>query len=123
MRRVASLLSTAAIFVALPALAQEQPSADPLAAGSVQQPQSAPAADTDLDQSQTGAGDIVVTATRRAERLADVPIAVSAVSQASLQNSGANDIRGVVQLAPSLLISSTGSEANASARILSLIHI
>ena len=62
MRRVASLLSTAAIFVALPALAQEQPSADPLAAGSVQQPQSAPAADTDLDQSQTGAGDIVVTA-------------------------------------------------------------
>ncbi|WP_296219955.1 TonB-dependent receptor [uncultured Sphingomonas sp.] len=117
MRRVASLLSTAAIFVALPALAQEQPSADPLAAGSVQQPQSAPAADTDLDQSQTGAGDIVVTATRRAERLADVPIAVSAVSQASLQNSGANDIRGVVQLAPSLLISSTGSEANASARI------
>nr|WP_314471934.1 TonB-dependent receptor [uncultured Sphingomonas sp.] len=117
MRRVASLLSTAAIFVALPALAQEQPSADPLAAGSVQQPQSAPAADTDLDQSQTGAGDIVVTATRRAERLADVPIAVSVVSQASLQNSGANDIRGVVQLAPSLLISSTGSEANASARI------
>ncbi|MDF2493963.1 TonB-dependent receptor [Sphingomonas sp.] len=117
MRRVASLLSTAAIFVALPALAQEQPSTDPLAAGSVQQPQDAPAADTDLNQGQGGAGDIVVTATRRAERLADVPIAVSAVSQAALQNSGATDIRGVVQLAPSLLISSTGSEANASARI------
>jgi outer membrane receptor protein involved in Fe transport len=117
MRRVASLLSTAAIFAALPAMAQEQPSADPVAAGSVEQPQDAPATDTDLGANQLGAGDIVVTATRRAERLADVPIAVSAVSSQALLNSGANDIRGVVQLAPSLLVSSTGSEANASARI------
>jgi outer membrane receptor protein involved in Fe transport len=117
MRRAVSLLSTAAIFVALPAIAQEQPSADPVAAGSVQTPQDAPASDSDLGSNQLGAGDIVVTATRRAERLADVPIAVSAVSGAALQNSGANDIRGVVQLAPSLLVSSTGNEANASARI------
>ena len=112
MRRVASLLSTAAAFAALPALAQQTPSADPAAAASTATPQDAPAADAEL-----GAGDIVVTATRRAERLADVPIAVSAVSQAALQNSGANDIRGVVQLAPSLLVSSTGNEANASARV------
>ncbi|WP_085810036.1 TonB-dependent receptor [Sphingomonas sp. TZW2008] len=118
MRRAASLLSTAVLFAALPALAQQQPSQDPTAAASVDTPQPAPAADTDLGAGEGGnAGDIVVTATRRAERLADVPIAVSAVSQAALQNSGANDIRGVVQLAPSLLISSTGSEANASARI------
>ncbi|ONF96460.1 TonB-dependent receptor [Sphingomonas jeddahensis] len=117
MRRVASLLSTAAIFAALPAMAQEQPSADPVAAGSVEQPQDAPVSDTDLGANQLGAGDIVITATRRAERLADVPIAVSAVSQAALQNSGANDIRGVAQLAPSLQVSSTGSEANATARV------
>ena len=117
MRRAASLLSTAVLFAALPALAQEQPSQDPTAAGSVAQPQDAPASNTDLGAPALGAGDIVVTATRRAERLADVPIAVSAVNQAALQNSGANDIRGLTQLAPSLLVSSTGSEANASARI------
>ncbi|MEH3123825.1 MAG: TonB-dependent receptor [Sphingomonas phyllosphaerae] len=61
--------------------------------------------------------DIVVTATRRSERLSNVPIAVSAFGQAALQNSGATDIRQMTQIAPSLLVSSTGSEANASARI------
>ncbi len=61
--------------------------------------------------------DIVVTATRRASPLSDVPIAVSAVSAASLQNSGANDIRQLNQLAPSLLVSSSGTEANGAARI------
>src|SRR3546814_14622688 len=34
-----------------------------------------------------------------------------------MQNSGANDIRQLNQVAPSLLVSSTGSEANGSARI------
>ncbi|HKT77309.1 MAG TPA: TonB-dependent receptor plug domain-containing protein, partial [Sphingobium sp.] len=60
---------------------------------------------------------IIVTATRRASPLSDVPIAVSAVSAQAMQNSGASDIRSLNQLAPSLLISSTGSEANASARV------
>jgi outer membrane receptor protein involved in Fe transport len=61
--------------------------------------------------------EIVITATRRAEALSDVPIAVSAVTAESLQNSGANDIRQLNQLAPSLLVSSTGSESNGSARV------
>ncbi|HEX7742540.1 MAG TPA: TonB-dependent receptor plug domain-containing protein, partial [Sphingobium sp.] len=60
---------------------------------------------------------IIVTATRRASPLSDVPIAVSAISAQSMQNSGASDIRMLNQLAPSLLVSSTGSEANASARV------
>tara|TARA_R110000782_G_scaffold268689_1_gene365507 strand:+ start:40871 stop:43666 length:2796 start_codon:yes stop_codon:yes gene_type:complete len=60
---------------------------------------------------------IIVTATRRASPLSSVPIAVSAVTAASLQNSGGNDIRQLNQLAPSLLVSSTGSEANGAARI------
>jgi iron complex outermembrane receptor protein len=68
-------------------------------------------------QDDVAAGDIIVTATRRASPLADVPIAVSAVTAQSLQNSGANDIRQLNQLAPSLLVSSTGTEANGSARI------
>ena len=62
-------------------------------------------------------GEIIVTATRRAQALSDVPIAVSAVTAESLQNSGANDIRQLNQLAPSLLVSSTGSESNGSARV------
>jgi iron complex outermembrane recepter protein len=72
------------------------------------QPTPAPSANT---------ADIVVTATRRSQRLSNVPIAVSAYSTAALQNSGATDIRQMAQLAPSLIVSSTGSEANATARL------
>ncbi len=62
-------------------------------------------------------GDIVVVAQGRAQLLSDVPVAVSAVTAETLQNSGANDIRQLNQVAPSLLVSSTGNEANGSARI------
>ncbi|HEX7783762.1 MAG TPA: TonB-dependent receptor [Sphingobium sp.] len=92
-----------AIAVALPLHAQDQAPAD-------QAPQAA-ADDTEATN------DIIVTATRRNSPLSDVPIAVSAVTAQSLQNSGASDIRQLNQLAPSLLVSSTGSEANGSARI------
>ncbi len=59
------------------------------------------------------AGDIVVTATRRNERLSDVPVAVSAISADTLRNTGATDIRQLSQVAPSLLVSSPSSEAGA----------
>ncbi|WP_262503976.1 TonB-dependent receptor [Sphingosinithalassobacter sp. CS137] len=62
-------------------------------------------------------GDIVVTAQGRAQVLADVPLAISAVSGEALELTGANDIRQLNQVAPSLLVSNTGSEANSSARI------
>ncbi|MBA4755727.1 MAG: TonB-dependent receptor [Sphingobium sp.] len=86
-----------ALTMAMPAAAQET---------------TAPQAAVDQDSAE-----IIVTATRRASPLSDVPIAVSAVSAQAMQNSGASDIRTLNQLAPSLLVSSTGSEANASARI------
>ncbi len=60
-----------------------------------------------------GTGDIIVTATRRSEALSDIPLAVSAVTAQSLANSGASDIRALNQLSPSLLVSSTSSEAAA----------
>jgi iron complex outermembrane recepter protein len=56
-------------------------------------------------------GDIIVTATRRSEALSDIPLAVSAVSGASLERTGATDIRQLNQVSPSLLVSSTSSEA------------
>ena len=62
-------------------------------------------------------GEIVVTAQGRRQPLQDVPLAVTAVGGQSMQNSGATDIRALNQLAPSLLVSSTGTEANGSARI------
>ncbi|MDH4745196.1 TonB-dependent receptor [Sphingomonas sp. CBMAI 2297] len=61
--------------------------------------------------------EIVVTAQGRAQVLADVPLAVSAVTATQLERTGANDIRALNQVAPSLLVSSTGSDANTSARI------
>ncbi|KTT73083.1 TonB-dependent receptor [Sphingomonas endophytica] len=115
MRLTATLLSTVAAVYAIPVLAQDQTS--PVTTNA------AVAGQTDTASSQSGdtgvfnAGDIVVTATRRAERLSDVPISINAVSQQALQNSGATDIRQMAQLAPSLNVSSTGSEANASARV------
>ena len=89
-------LSAACIALAVPGLAFAQ---------------EAPQADDNSDP------EIVVTAQGRSQLLSDVPVAISAVNAETLQNSGANDIRQLNQVAPSLLVSSTGSEANGSARI------
>jgi len=61
---------------------------------------------------QADAGDIIITATKRSQALSDVPIAVSAITAESLQNTGATDIRQLNQLSPSLLVSSTSSETS-----------
>ena len=98
------LLVSAAPFAAIVALAA------PAYAQTTAAPQTA--------QEPVDAGDdIVVVAQGRSQLLSDVPVAVSAVTAETLQNSGANDIRQLNQVAPSLLVSSTGSEANGSARI------
>lgn len=57
---------------------------------------------------------IVVTATRRAQPLSEVPVAVSVIGGDALTLSGATDLRQLNQLAPSLLVSSTSSEAGAA---------
>ncbi|MGR4890776.1 TonB-dependent receptor [Sphingopyxis sp. LARHCG72] len=102
--RAARFLRTSALGVSIalaavsaPAFAQDAP------------------ADTATDDSDNTP--IIVTAQGRAQLLSDVPVAISAVSAETLQNSGANDIRQLNQVAPSLFVSSTGSEANGSARI------
>lgn len=106
-------LLTAAGSFAFAAPAFAQPTADTVST------QPSPTEEGAVDQ-EPAAGDdgvIVVTAQGRTQRLQDVPLAVSAVNQEQLQNSGATDIRALNQLAPSLLVSSTGSESNGSARI------
>lgn len=101
LRTTAMGVSIAIASVAAPALAQDS------------------GADAAADAATEDSGDapIVVTAQGRSQLLSDVPVAISAVSAETLQNSGANDIRQLNQVAPSLLVSSTGSEANGSARI------
>ena len=81
-------------------------------------PQTAFAQDAEeQDTAGSDEGIIVVTAQGREQSLADVPIAISAVSGEMLEKSGVTDIRELNQVAPSLLVSSTGNEANGSARI------
>ena len=114
MRASAFLISAAVMAVAMPAQAQNNTAETP------QQTQPTPdttAASTTQAGEEMMTQDIVVTAQGRAQALADVPVAISAVTAETLQNSGANDIRQLNQLAPSLLVSSTGSEANGSPRI------
>jgi outer membrane receptor protein involved in Fe transport len=60
---------------------------------------------------EADAPEVIVTATRRASPLVDVPIAVTAVTARQLAQTGATDIRQLNQLVPSLLVSSTSSEA------------
>jgi iron complex outermembrane recepter protein len=97
MKKTILLMSVALSALTAPAYAQEAtPQAD----------------DAAVDPTE-----IIVTATRRSELLSDVPIAVSAVTGEALANTGANDVRALNQLAPSLLVSGATSETNFSARI------
>ncbi|HET9810555.1 MAG TPA: TonB-dependent receptor [Sphingomicrobium sp.] len=123
MRKSVWLLSAACLGLSVPAYAQEAQE------GVQPQPESAPQTESASSQTGTGGdqtsgqqqateGEIIITANRRNEALSDVPIAVSAVTSESLENSGANDLRQLTQLSPSLLVSSTQSEAGgAVARI------
>ena len=111
MRKSFWLVSAGVLALASPAYAQ--PAEDEVSPTA----QSGAVDDTGIAQTETAVrddGDIIVTATRRNQALSDVPLAVSAVSGDSMQNSGAADIRQLQQLSPSLLVSSTQSEAGAS---------
>ncbi|MEO7786858.1 MAG: TonB-dependent receptor [Sphingomicrobium sp.] len=99
-------------MMATPAFAQDTGQVDPTTQNSPTAKSGAVAA-TDVAQTPVDSGDIIVTATRRNEALSDVPLAVSAVTAETLRNSGASDIRGLTQVSPSLLVSSTSSEAGA----------
>jgi outer membrane receptor protein involved in Fe transport len=115
MRKSVWLLSAGLVAISCPANAQDnQSTPQPTvpspteAAGVTPEAQAA---------SESDSGDIIVTAQGRRQVLQDVPIAVTAIGGGEMANSGVTDIRQLNQLAPSLLVSSTGSEANGSARI------
>ncbi len=116
MRKSTWLLSAGLFALSMPAYAQETDTD----AGTAQPTQGATAeaaavddTDVEVDPANQDTSEIVVTATRRNEALSDVPLAVSAVTAETLENSGASDIRALTQVSPSLLVFSTSSEAGA----------
>ena len=96
MKKLDLLGATAlALLLAAPAVAQDMTSAAPV----------------DDQAAQDEASDeIIVTAAGRAQIVQDVPIAVSVVSSALIENAGITDIRGLRQLTPSLQ-TTTGQSA------------
>src|SRR5580692_10173407 len=90
----------------LPAAVCCQLAASPLMAAPAD-PDSAPA-------SATGGGleEIVVTATRREERLQDVPISVSAFSQEKLDSQGLKNIDDLARLSPGLNFQRNGMSSS-----------
>jgi len=117
-RKSVWLLSAGLFAVATPAFAQtavsktdtDKQTAQPTAGAT----EGAAVPDQATQQRPVAEGAIVITATRRNQALSDVPMAVSAVTSQNLHNTGATDLRQLNQIAPSLLVSSTSSEAGAA---------
>jgi outer membrane receptor protein involved in Fe transport len=97
----ASMLTTA--LLAAPAMAVEATEATEASADAAAE---APGAD--------GSDAIVVTATRRSTALADVPINITAVGAATIQQNRINDIQGLAAFVPGVTINETGSRATGS---------
>jgi iron complex outermembrane recepter protein len=122
-RKSAWLLSAGLAVVATPAFAQTSVSNTDTDKQTAQPTPGATEGAAAQDQARepqqpVNTGEIVITATRRNQALSDVPMAVSAVTAQQLQYTGATDIRQLNQVSPSLLVSSTTSEAGgAVARI------
>ncbi len=99
MTKALYLSGVALLAFASPAFAQTAPAATP-----------APAAATDPET--TAPGDIIVVAQKRAERLQDVPVAVSVVSGDALAAQGKVSIEGAQYLVPTLNVLKTGTTLN-----------
>ena len=79
-----------------------------------------PAYGQDAAPTETNAedsNDIIVTATRRAESLQDVPVAVTAISGAALDNVGVFSVETLAQVAPSITFTQSTNDQNNSVNI------
>ncbi|MET0546609.1 MAG: TonB-dependent receptor [Caulobacterales bacterium] len=97
---------TKRILLAGSALATALVAASPLAAQTAQ---------TDSKSASTGIGDIVVTAQKRSESIQQVPIAVTALSEAQLASPTIRDIRDIAGRAPGLVIDTVSAGPKAAA--------
>lgn len=69
------------------------------------------------EEEPTTLATMTVTAQKREEAMQDVPIAVTAISEQLLQDSGVRDIKDLQVLVPGLTVTSTQNEAITTARI------
>ena len=99
--RLRTAVSVAALLVAAPAWAQ---------AADVSGPQQA----ADAQGAGKGVADIVVTATRRSERLQDVPVSVTAVTKDVLERQNVRDINDLTKIVPGLTITYGSQPGNFS---------
>ena len=95
----ASTIALAAVLFAAPALAQAQTPA-----------QTVPETD------EAGVPEIVVTAQRVSEKLQDVPLAITAISGATLAEKNITDVTRLQDIAPGLSIGRSGSDARPNIR-------
>ena len=124
LRLVGSSTALAAALLAAPAWAQSAANPAPQSQPNQSEDSSATAVTSTATPSSTSntgqaasVDDIIVTATKRAQNLQNVPIVVTTVNQQLLQDTGVKDIKDLAILAPGLLVTSTTSEASTTARI------
>jgi iron complex outermembrane receptor protein len=80
-------------------------------------PAEAATAVADTDEEVTNLASLKVTAQKREEALQDVPIALTALPESLLRDTGVRDIKDMQILVPGLTVTSTQSEAQTTARI------
>lgn len=107
--KIALMLSAslASLSVAQPAVAQDISSHTDVARPS---PDASAAADAERSAADTG--EIVVTATRRAQRLRDVPLSITAFSQERLSASGIVGYEGLARETPGIVINKPTANFN-----------
>jgi len=71
-------------------------------------------AQTSDSESSAGLSEVVVTATRREERLQDVPISVSAFSQEKIDSQGLRNIDDLTRLSPGIAFQRNGNGSSAN---------
>jgi len=60
---------------------------------------------------------IIVTAQKREQSVQDIPVSVAAYDAETLEQAGVHDIRDLIALTPSLMVTATSSENDTTARI------
>jgi len=69
------------------------------------------------DDEVTSVDELVVTAQKREQSLQDVPLVVTSLPEALLENTGVRDIKDMQILTPGLTVTSTSNESSTTARI------
>ena len=116
MRKIHALATTCTVaLMALPGIAHaqagsppEKPSTLPAATGPQQNGANVPGPDTQ-GEATAKTDEIVITAQRRSQRLVDVPIAVTAVTGAALEESGVTSTAQLGQVVPGLRLDLSGA--------------